>query len=125
MAHPKVSIIGGGLAGSEAAWQAARRGVPALLYEMRPRVPTPAHQTDRLAELGCSNSLKSDRENTAPWLLQEEMRRAGSLLLPLRGPGLGRPPGSVCRPLPHPPWRPSRALRFVARKCEKSPPKEW
>ena len=85
MAHPKVTIIGGGLAGSEAAWQAARRGVPAVLYEMRPRVPTPAHQTDRLAELVCSNSLKSDRENTAPWLLKEEMRRAGSLLLRLAG----------------------------------------
>jgi methylenetetrahydrofolate--tRNA-(uracil-5-)-methyltransferase len=80
-----VTIIGGGLAGTEAAWQAARRGVAVTLYEMRPAVPTPAHKTDRLAELVCSNSLKSDRENSAPWLLKEEMRRAGSLLLRLAG----------------------------------------
>ena len=81
MVDGKVIIIGGGLAGTEAAWQVARRSVPVVLYEMRPRVPTPAHQTDRMAELVCSNSLKSDRENSAPWLLKEEMRRAGSLLL--------------------------------------------
>ncbi|MBI2818402.1 MAG: methylenetetrahydrofolate--tRNA-(uracil(54)-C(5))-methyltransferase (FADH(2)-oxidizing) TrmFO [Acidobacteria bacterium] len=81
MADRKIIIIGGGLAGTEAAWQAARRGVSSVLYEMRPRLPTPAHQTDRMAELVCSNSLKSDRENSAPWLLKEEMRRAGSLLL--------------------------------------------
>ncbi|MBI3935171.1 MAG: methylenetetrahydrofolate--tRNA-(uracil(54)-C(5))-methyltransferase (FADH(2)-oxidizing) TrmFO, partial [Acidobacteria bacterium] len=81
MAEAQVTVIGGGLAGAEAAWQAARRGISVVLYEMRPRVSTPAHQTDRLAELVCSNSLKSDRENTAPWLLKEEMRRAGSLLL--------------------------------------------
>src|SRR3989337_1548486 len=81
MADRKIIIIGGGLAGTEAAWQAARRHVSAVLYEMRPRVPTPAHQTDRMAELVCSNSLKSDREKSAPRLLKEEMRRAGSLLL--------------------------------------------
>ncbi len=73
--------MGGGLAGSEAAWQAARRGVPVELYEMRPSVPTPAHTTGQLGELVCSNSLKSDREGSAPWLLKEELRRAGSLLL--------------------------------------------
>src|SRR6185295_17408493 len=78
-------IIGGGLAGTESAWQAACRGVSVVLYEMRPQVPTPAHKTDRLAELVCSNSLKSDRENSAPWLLKEEMRRSGSLLLRLAG----------------------------------------
>ncbi len=76
-----VRIIGAGLAGSEAAWQCARRGVAVELYEMRPVRQTPAHQTTDFAELVCSNSLKSDSENTAPWLLKEEMRRAGSLLM--------------------------------------------
>jgi methylenetetrahydrofolate--tRNA-(uracil-5-)-methyltransferase len=77
----KIKIIGAGLAGCEAAWQCARRGVEVELYEMRPVKSTPAHQTDRFAELVCSNSLKSESEYTAPWLLKEEMRRAGSLLL--------------------------------------------
>ena len=81
MKSPRITIIGAGLAGSEAAWQAARRGVEVDLYEMRPAVPTPAHKTGLFAELVCSNSLKSDRENTAPWLLKEELRRGGSLLL--------------------------------------------
>lgn len=76
-----VKIIGAGLAGSEAAWQCARRGLDVELFEMRPLRSTPAHQTADFAELVCSNSLKSDSENTAPWLLKEEMRRAGSLLL--------------------------------------------
>jgi methylenetetrahydrofolate--tRNA-(uracil-5-)-methyltransferase len=76
-----IRIIGAGLAGSEAAWQCARRGVAVELFEMRPVRATPAHQTDNFAELVCSNSLKSESENTAPWLLKEEMRRAGSLLL--------------------------------------------
>jgi methylenetetrahydrofolate--tRNA-(uracil-5-)-methyltransferase len=76
-----VRVIGAGLAGSEAAWQCARRGVAVELWEMRPARSTPAHQTADFAELVCSNSLKSDSENTAPWLLKEEMRRAGSLLL--------------------------------------------
>ena len=76
-----VRIIGAGLAGSEAAWQCARRGVAVELCEMRPARSTPAHQTADFAELVCSNSLKSDSENTAPWLLKEEMRRAGSQLL--------------------------------------------
>src|ERR1700733_11358147 len=78
---PRVRIIGAGLAGSEAAWQCANRGVEVELFEMRPVRSTPAHQTTDFAELVCSNSLKSDSENTAPWLLKEEMRRAGSLLL--------------------------------------------
>jgi methylenetetrahydrofolate--tRNA-(uracil-5-)-methyltransferase len=77
----RIHIIGGGLAGSEAAWQVARRGLSCVLYEMRPVRPTPAHQTDRLAELVCSNSLKSESESTAPWLLKEELRRFDSLLL--------------------------------------------
>jgi methylenetetrahydrofolate--tRNA-(uracil-5-)-methyltransferase len=76
-----VRIIGAGLAGSEAAWQCARRGVAVELFEMRPTRSTPAHQSEDFAELVCSNSLKSDSENTAPWLLKEEMRRAGSRLL--------------------------------------------
>ncbi|HKB98709.1 MAG TPA: methylenetetrahydrofolate--tRNA-(uracil(54)-C(5))-methyltransferase (FADH(2)-oxidizing) TrmFO [Terriglobales bacterium] len=77
----RVRIIGAGLAGSEAAWQCARRGVAVELFEMRPGRATPAHQTEDFAELVCSNSLKSDSENTAPWLLKEEMRRASSRLL--------------------------------------------
>ncbi len=76
-----IKIIGAGLAGTEAAWQLARRGLEVELYEMRPVRSTPAHQTADFAELVCSNSLKSDSENTAPWLLKEEMRRAGSLLM--------------------------------------------
>ena len=76
-----VKIIGAGLAGTEAAWQLARRGLEIDLYEMRPVHSPPAHQTAQMAELVCSNSLKSDSEYTAPWLLKEEMRRAGSLLL--------------------------------------------
>lgn len=76
-----IQIIGAGLAGSEAAWQCVRRGLEVELFEMRPVRLTPAHQTGDFAELVCSNSLKSDSENTAPWLLKEEMRRAGSLLM--------------------------------------------
>ena len=76
-----IRIVGAGLAGSEAAWQCARRGISVQLFEMRPVRSTPAHQTADFAELVCSNSLKSDTENTAPWLLKEEMRRAGSLLM--------------------------------------------
>src|SRR4030088_3339060 len=79
--NAKVRVIGAGLAGSEGAWQCARRGVEVELFEMRPVRSTPAHQTPDFSELVCSNSLKSDSENTAPWLLKEEMQRAGSLLL--------------------------------------------
>jgi methylenetetrahydrofolate--tRNA-(uracil-5-)-methyltransferase len=80
-----VTIAGGGLAGSEAAWQLAVRGFPVNLYEMRPARSTPAHKTDRLAELVCSNSLKSNTPGAAAWLLKEELRRAGSLLMKLAG----------------------------------------
>lgn len=76
-----VKIIGGGLAGCESALQCARSGVPVELYEMRPLATTPAHQTADFAELVCSNSLKSESDSTAPWLLKQEMRRAGSRLL--------------------------------------------
>ena len=81
MNTPLIKVVGAGLAGSEAAWQCARRGLDVELFEMRPTRSTPAHQTADFAELVCSNSLKSDSENTAPWLLKEEMRRAGSLLI--------------------------------------------
>lgn len=77
----QIHILGGGLAGTEAAWQVSRAGLRAVLYEMRPVRQTPAHQTDRLAELVCSNSLKSESEYTAPWLLKQELRRLDSLLL--------------------------------------------
>jgi methylenetetrahydrofolate--tRNA-(uracil-5-)-methyltransferase len=76
-----VTVLGAGLAGSEAAWQLAQAGIPVDLYEMRPARSTSAHQTDRMAELVCSNSLKSEAENSAPWLLKQELRRLGSLLL--------------------------------------------
>ena len=76
-----IHILGGGLAGSEAAWQIAAAGFDCVLFEMRPQRPTPAHKTDQLAELVCSNSLKSEAENSAPWLLKEELRRLDSLLL--------------------------------------------
>ena len=77
----KIKIIGGGLAGPEAALQAAAAGCQVDLYEMRPHRSTEAHQTAEFAELVCSNSLKSESENTAPWLLKQEMRLAGSFLL--------------------------------------------
>jgi methylenetetrahydrofolate--tRNA-(uracil-5-)-methyltransferase len=81
MNRDPIAIIGGGLAGAEAAWQIARRGLRATLYEMRPARSTEAHQTDRLAELVCSNSLKSELADSAPWLLKQELRRLDSLLL--------------------------------------------
>jgi methylenetetrahydrofolate--tRNA-(uracil-5-)-methyltransferase len=76
-----VRVIGGGLAGSEAAWQIASRGVPVTLYEMRPVRPTAVHKTDRLAELVCSNSFRGDKLDNAVGLLKEEMRRLGSLVM--------------------------------------------
>ncbi len=74
-------VIGGGLAGSEAAWQAAERGLDVVMYEMRPQQTTPAHVSDRLAELVCSNSLGSNLLDRAPGLLKEELRRLGSLVV--------------------------------------------
>jgi methylenetetrahydrofolate--tRNA-(uracil-5-)-methyltransferase len=79
--HQIVNVIGGGLAGVEAAWQAARGGAQVRLFEMRPVSQTPAHRTDKLAEIVCSNSLKSDEPGSAPYLLKEELRRAGSLVM--------------------------------------------
>ncbi len=77
----KLTVIGGGLAGTEAAWQAAERGLEVELYEMRPQRSTGAHQTGDLAELVCSNSLGSNLEDRASGLLKEELRRLGSMLL--------------------------------------------
>jgi methylenetetrahydrofolate--tRNA-(uracil-5-)-methyltransferase len=77
----EVVVIGGGFAGVEAAWQAARAGARVRLYEMRPVRQTPAHRTDRLAEIVCSNSLKSDEPGTAPYLLKEELRRGASIVM--------------------------------------------
>src|ERR1700761_2576044 len=79
----RIRVIGGGLAGPQAALMAAAQGAEVVLYEMRPVRQTPAHQTADFGELVCSNSLKSESENTAPWLLKQEMRRAGSVLLRL------------------------------------------
>lgn len=76
-----LTVVGGGLAGSEAAWQAAERGLRVILYEMRPGSNTPAHVTDRLAELVCSNSLGSNLPDRAPGLLKDELRRLGSLVV--------------------------------------------
>ena len=76
-----IHIVGGGLAGCEAAWQIASRGTAVVLHEMRPATPTAIHRTDRLGELVCSNSLRSDKLDNAVGLLKAEMRRLGSLVL--------------------------------------------
>ncbi len=81
MQSEQINVIGGGLAGVEAAWQAARLGASVRLYEMRPVVQTPAHRTDKLAEIVCSNSLKTDEPGSAPYMLKEELRRGGSLVM--------------------------------------------
>jgi methylenetetrahydrofolate--tRNA-(uracil-5-)-methyltransferase len=91
MPDSSIQVIGGGLAGAEAAWQLARAGVRCNLFEMRPAKSTNAHQTALLAELVCSNSLKSDAENTASWLLKRELRRLDSLAL--RAAAEARVPG--------------------------------
>ncbi len=88
---PVIHVIGGGLAGSEAAWQIAEAGLSVFLHEMRPIQTTPAHQTDRFAELVCSNSLKSDQHPSASWLLKEELRRLNCLSM--RAADLARVPG--------------------------------
>ncbi len=81
MSDGRISVVGGGLAGSEAAWQLARAGVPVDLHEMKPARRSPAHKLDGLAELVCSNSLRSDNPENAVGLLHEELRRLGSLVL--------------------------------------------
>ncbi len=77
----RLTVIGSGLAGSEAAWQAAERGVKVDLYEMRSKTPTPVHKTDHCAELVCSNSLGNNQGNSAPFLLKQELRKFGSVVI--------------------------------------------
>src|SRR4030042_5393007 len=88
-----ITIIGGGLAGVEAAWQAARRGVKVRLYEMKTRKFSPAHQSPLLGELVCSNSLRAESVDNAVGLLKEEMRRLGSLIM--AGAGATRVPAGT------------------------------
>ena len=91
-----VHIIGGGLAGSEAAWQLAESNIPVILHEMRPVRRTDAHQSDKLAELVCSNSFRSDDANfNAVGLLHEEMRRLGSLIIKVAAALFGELKGIV------------------------------
>ena len=92
---PVVTIVGGGMAGSEAAWQLAKRGLRVRLYEMRPAKTTPVHKTDLLAEMVCSNSLRSDSLDNAVGLLHEEMRRLGSLVMREAGPARTPAGGSL------------------------------
>ena len=107
-----VHVIGGGLAGSEAAWQLARAGVPVVIHEMRPHRATDAHLTDGLAELVCSNSFRSDdAEGSAIGLLHEEMRRAGSLIL---GAGDANRVPAV--------WRPGRRPGRLLAGCRSGAP---
>src|SRR4051812_49661003 len=80
-ADAKIVVVGGGLAGCEAAWQLAQAGVPVLLRESKPEVMSPAHSTPLLAEIVCSNSLRSDAPETPAGLLKAELRRAGSLII--------------------------------------------
>jgi NAD(FAD)-utilizing enzyme possibly involved in translation len=93
----EVTIVGGGLAGVEAAWQLAQRGVHVALYEMRPLCRTPAHNTEWLGELVCSNSLGADQPTSSGGILKEELRRLGSLVLATaeKRPG-SRRQGSCC-----------------------------
>lgn len=81
MTFPTITVVGAGLAGSEAAWQIAQSGVPVKLYEMRPKTQTPAHHTDKFAELVCSNSLRANSLTNAVGVLKEEMRRFGSVII--------------------------------------------
>ena len=81
MAKEYVNVIGAGLAGCEAAWQIANRGVRVRLYEMKPKKKTPAHHSERYAELVCSNSLRSSQLNNAVGLLKEELKLLGSLIM--------------------------------------------
>ncbi len=81
MTNKRVTVIGGGLAGTEAAWQVAQAGVPVTLYEMRPVKKSPAHHSKELAELVCSNSFGAKNSDRAAGLLHEELRRLGSRVI--------------------------------------------
>src|SRR5436190_9307537 len=110
----EVIIVGGGLAGVEAAWQAAAAGVRVHLYEMRPVQPTPAHRTDQLAEIVCTNSLKSDEPGTASYLLKEELRRAGSLVM--EAAAATRVPAGAARAVDR-----SRFASYITERVESHP----
>src|SRR5258705_12906671 len=112
----EVVVIGAGLAGCEAAWQAARRGLDVTLVDMKPAERTPAHRADWFAELVCSNSLRSNRVTSAVGLLKEEMRRLGSLVIAAAdeaaapaGPRPAPRRGALARPRPQPPAAPPPA----------------
>ena len=92
----QVTVIGAGLAGSEAAWQIASHGVPVTLYEMRPVAKTPAHHTDKFAELVCSNSLRANGLTNAVGVLKEEMSMLNSLIIVMRGPTCSSGRRSAC-----------------------------
>ena len=127
MSQP-VHVIGGGLAGSEAAWQLAQAGIPAILHEMRPARTTAAHKTGTLAELVCSNSFRSDDSlHNAVGLLHEEMRRCGSLIMRAgdahKLPAAARSP-SIATVLPRPcrgRCKPRCWSRSAARRCRRCP----
>lgn len=110
----EVNIIGGGLAGVEAAWQAARAGAKVKLFEMRPVRQTPAHRTALLAEIVCSNSLKSDEKGTAPYLLKEELRRGKSLVM--EAAELARVPAGAALAVDR-----HRFSEYITRKIEENP----
>jgi methylenetetrahydrofolate--tRNA-(uracil-5-)-methyltransferase len=122
-----IHVIGGGLAGSEAAWQAARAGARVILHEMRPGRATEAHKTARLAELVCSNSFRSDDPlNNAVGLLHEEMRRLGSLIMAAGDAhklpaGAALAVGTALPPRSRRRSRPSRWSRSGARRCRACP----
>ena len=108
-----INVIGGGLAGVEAAWAAAERGVKVRLYEMRPVRQTPAHRTDKLAEIVCSNSLKTDEPGSAPYLLKEELRRGGSMVLEVAE--ATRVPAGAATRVPHWPSTSTNTTRLPTR----------
>ncbi len=112
---PSINVIGGGLAGTEAAWQAANRGMHVTLFEMRPRKMTPAHTTGRLAELVCSNSLGADQVDQAPGLLKHEMRALGLADDRMRGES------RRCRPAARWPSIATSSRRWSPRRSSRTP----
>ena len=110
----EINIIGGGLAGVEAAWQAAQTGASVKLYEMRPVAQTPAHRTENLAEIVCSNSLKTDEVGSAPYLLKEELRRGNSLVM--RAAGATKVPAGAALAVDR-----AKFSEFITREIEAHP----
>ena len=109
-----INVIGGGLAGVEAAWQAAEAEATVRLYEMRPVLQTPAHRTDKLAEIVCSNSLKTDEPGSAPYLLKEELRRGGSMVM--MGAAATRVPAGAALSVDR-----TKFAEYITEKVEKHP----